>query len=93
MPKGSGLPPKEAPIRFNNVDKMWRNGIYSNTDEPFKVNRLTNINEIRQFYSKGEPALNLPLPPYDPTSTITLNTPEGIEKQWRIYLQKTGHKL
>ena len=49
LPQGSGMK-NERPIVFNDIAKEWKRGYYLSSDEPFKINRLTNMKEIRSFY-------------------------------------------
>ena len=92
MPNGNRPPKKEQRISHSNINRLWKLGDYNNDDEPFKTDRLTNLAEIFKYYAGQDwVPLKIKLPPFDPSDKITLNTPGGVEKQWREYLQKTGN--
>lgn len=91
LPSGGKSLPKEKPIKLHNIESLWRSGNYDQDGAPFKQHRLTNLKEIKQFYSyPGEVPLSVELPPWNVDDTITLNTEEGIHKQWSQFVKKTG---
>lgn len=93
LPQGDSIPRDPSPINHKDINSLWHSGGYYNDDEPFRTDRLTNLKEIQQYYlSPDEVPLDVPLPPYDPSNTITLNTMEGIRDQWSTFMSKTGDR-
>ena len=91
LPTANKQPAKEPQIHSKNVDGMWKSGNYNNNDEPFKTQRLTSMQDINGYYSyPGFVPYSVPLPPFDPSDTITLNTEAGVHKQWQTFLSRTG---
>ena len=89
LPQGGSPPRPEPTIKHKDFDRMAKLGDFKDDDEPFKLNRLTTLNEIDKYYrASNEIPLSVPLPLFDPSDKIHLNTEEGALMQWENYMRK-----
>ena len=91
LPQGSGMK-NEKPIVFTDIAKQWKRGYYLSSDEPFKINRLTNMKEIKSFYlPHNSVTYDMPVPIFMPTDKLYLtNNKEQLQKQWKVFTGLTG---
>jgi hypothetical protein len=78
---------KEPSIDLEYIEKEWQNGV-KNSKDGYNSNPFSNMRNLRSVYR--EPDLNTPLPMYVPSDKIFLNTPNGIARQWRLFLKNQG---
>jgi hypothetical protein len=77
----------EPKIELENIETDWKTGIYK--DKDINTNPFKNMKDLDKYYLHGEPRLCDELPMFVPSSRIYLNTKEGIEEQWALYMKKT----
>ena len=74
------------------IETMWKTGNYNVDGSPFKVNRLTNIKQISQYYMPEHSVrYDVDVPFFMPTDRIYLNNSKrAVDEQWNIFTRKTG---
>jgi len=75
----------EKEIKLEDIEKDWRTGIYK--DKDINTNPFKTLKSLDRFYHEPDLLTNLPM--FVPSDKIYLNTPQGIHKQWEIYMTKT----
>ena len=81
--------PKDA-IKFYDVEKQWATSNY-NTNDHFDYTRLNTLDKYSKFYHGDQfVRYDVPLPLFVPSNKIHINSPRGVEEQWRLFSSHTG---
>ena len=87
--KPSKFNPQDA-IKFFDANDQWRSGNY-NTGDHYDHTRLNTLDKYSNFYHSDQfVSYHVPLPLFVPSDQIYINSPRGLETQWRIFSSKTG---
>lgn len=87
-PKPKALP-TEKPIELENIENKWKNGHYG-TEDNLNTNPFRTQKELDEWYlSPHEVPFYIETPLYVPSNKIFLNNKQGLETQWKLFLDRT----
>ena len=77
-------------IKYDDIGKRWTTGNY-NAGDHFDHTRLNTLDKYSKFYHSDQfVRYDKPLPLFVPDNKIHLNSPRGLEEQWRLFSAATG---
>ena len=79
-------------IRHSDIQTMWKTGNYDVEGSPFKINRLSTLDQISKYYfPQHSVRYDIDVPFFMPTDKLYLNNSQkAVKEQWDIFTRKTG---
>jgi hypothetical protein len=77
-------------IKYRDTERQWARSDF-NVGDHFDHTRLNTLDKYTRFYHGNQfVRYDHPLPLFVPSNKIYINSPRGVEEQWRLFAQKTG---